>query len=296
MVNFSYSQEYLGESKPINQITPLVSVCLPTFQHVEFIEKCLDSVLAQVTDFPFEILIGEDDSTDGTREICYRYADKYPDKIRLMLGNSETKMIRNGKKIGRLNHLNLYAKARGKFICICDGDDYWTNDHKLQLQADLLNKYPDASICLTDTFLEGQENTRAEGLPKEFKIFTPHQLKKRLYLGHISSWMIRNEMADFLKNEIILKTPVLDVVIFNFSKLRGNTIFTPELTSFYRLNPQGIYRKNSMKQNHKDRFFINWHLFIYVHKDPFLYLRTLGFMAKRYFINFIQPKVVGKIS
>lgn len=293
MFNILYSKEYLGESKPINQIIPLVSVCIPTFQHIDFISKCLDSVLSQVTDFPFEILIGEDDSTDGTREICYRYADKYPDKIRLMLGKTEEKMIRNGKKIGRLNHLNLYAKARGKFICICDGDDYWTNDHKLQLQADLLNKYPDASICLTDTFLEGQENTRAVGLPKEFKIFTPHQLKKRFYLGHISSWMIRNEMADFLKNEIILKTPVLDVVVFNFFKLRGNTIFTPELTSFYRLNPQGIYRKNSMKQNQKDRFFINWHLFIYVHKDPFLYLRTLAFMAKRYYFNFIKPKIAG---
>lgn len=296
MVNYSYLKEYLSESKPINQINPLVSVCLPTYQHVEFIEKCLDSVLSQITDFPFEILIGEDDSTDGTREICYRYADKYPDKIRLMLGKTEDKMIRNGKKIGRFNHLNLYAKARGKYICICDGDDYWTNDNKLQIQADLLNKYPDASICVTDTLLDGQENTRAVGLPKEFTIFTPSQLKKSFYLGHISSWMIRNAMSDLLKNEIILKTPMLDVVIFSFYKLRGNTIFTPEQTSFYRLNANGTYRKRSMIQNHKDRFFINWHLFIYVHKDPLLYLRTLGFMAKRYLVNFVMPKVTSNLT
>ena len=99
-----------------------------------------------------------------------------------------------------------------------------------------------------------------------------------------------------IENEIILKTPTLDVVIFNFFKLRGNTIFTPELTSFYRLNANGVYRKRSMKQNHKDRFFINWHLFIYVHKDPFLYLRTLGFMAKRYFLHFVKPKVTGDLA
>ncbi|MFW5983238.1 MAG: glycosyltransferase family 2 protein, partial [bacterium] len=62
---------------------PLVSVCVQTYQHAKYIEQCLDGILMQKTSFPFEVLLGEDESTDGTREICIEYAKKHPDKIRL---------------------------------------------------------------------------------------------------------------------------------------------------------------------------------------------------------------------
>jgi glycosyltransferase involved in cell wall biosynthesis len=81
--------EYLGEFKPINLIDPLVSVCIPAFQHEKYIAQCIESVLSQEADFPFEILIGEDDSTDGTRGICKKYAEEHPDRIRLFLRKSE---------------------------------------------------------------------------------------------------------------------------------------------------------------------------------------------------------------
>ena len=69
--------EYLGDSKPVNLKVPLVSVCVATFQHFKFIEKCLQSILQQKTSFDYEILIGEDVSTDGTRELCIHYAEKH---------------------------------------------------------------------------------------------------------------------------------------------------------------------------------------------------------------------------
>ena len=68
---------------------PLVSVCVQTYQHADYIEDCLEGILKQKTDFPIEILLGEDASSDGTREICIEYANKYPDKIRLFLHNRE---------------------------------------------------------------------------------------------------------------------------------------------------------------------------------------------------------------
>src|SRR5690242_14630931 len=68
---------------------PLVSVCVQTYQHVHYIKDCLEGILIQQTDFPFEILLGEDQSIDGTREVCIEYAQKYPDKIKLFLHHRE---------------------------------------------------------------------------------------------------------------------------------------------------------------------------------------------------------------
>ena len=101
---------------------PLVSVCIPTYQHAAYIRQCLDSVLQQQTSFPFEIIIGEDDSTDGTREICLDYATRYPDQIRLFLRKEEEKIIINGNKTGRYNIIQNFREARGKYIAMLDGD------------------------------------------------------------------------------------------------------------------------------------------------------------------------------
>jgi glycosyltransferase involved in cell wall biosynthesis len=292
MVNFT-SMEYLGSSQIINQIKPLVSVCIPTFQHAKYIEQCIESVLSQETDFPFEILIGEDDSTDGTREICIRYAEKYPDRIRLFLRNSEEKMVRNGKKIGRLNHLRLYKSARGKFLCFCDGDDYWLSNQKLQLQVGLMNRFPNASICITRSVLEGEENPLTLDIPDQLTVKKASDLKMIHYQGHLSSWMVRNRASDFLKNKAAYNCPGLDVVIYSFYKKQGDVILTPEVTSFYRRNMQGSYRKMNNRQTHRKRFITNWYTFFYIHRDPLVYLRSLVFMGRRYFHNFVAPIFSG---
>lgn len=285
--------EYLGTDKPINHVQPLVSVCIPTFQHVKYIRECLESVLSQQTDFTFEILVGEDDSTDGTRQICIEYAEKYPDKIRLFLRKSEDKMIRSGKKIGRLNHLGLYRTARGRFVCICDGDDYWTSEHKLQLQVGLMRQYPEASICTTNTVLESDGGVLTADVPSQLTLYKASDLRKINYMGHISSWMMRNEMQGLLQNKAAWVCPGLDVVIFNFYKTKGKVLLTPEVTSFYRFNRQGSFKKLSNKEVHKKRLITSWYIFRYIHRDPVLWLRSLGFMAKRYYVNFLASRRGG---
>ena len=82
---FLLQEEYLGDNKPVNESFPLVSVTVTTYQHVNYIRDCLNGILMQKTDFPYEIILGEDGSSDGTQEICKEYAVRYPDKIRLFI-------------------------------------------------------------------------------------------------------------------------------------------------------------------------------------------------------------------
>jgi glycosyltransferase involved in cell wall biosynthesis len=125
---------------------PMVSVHVSTYQHADFIRDCLDGVLRQETDFPFEIIIGEDESKDGTREICKEYADQYPDKIRLFLHRRENNIRIHGRPTGRFQATYSHFVARGKYLAICEGDDYWTDSQKLQKQVDYLEANEDCAL------------------------------------------------------------------------------------------------------------------------------------------------------
>ncbi|MBK6475267.1 MAG: glycosyltransferase [Flavobacteriales bacterium] len=91
---------------------PMVSVIMPTYQHVKFIESSINSILAQRTQFTYELLVGEDESTDGTREICQRLAAEHPGHIRLFLQERKDVIHIQGKPTGRANLLSLLANAR----------------------------------------------------------------------------------------------------------------------------------------------------------------------------------------
>jgi len=136
----------------------LVSVCVPTYQHVNYIKKCLDGILMQKTGFEFEILLGEDDSSDGTREICKQYAKKYPDEIRLFLNDRKNVIYIDGQPTGRWNFVNLLKNAKGKYIALCEGDDYWTDPYKLQKQVDFLEANPSFSMCFHNTIFFYDDN------------------------------------------------------------------------------------------------------------------------------------------
>jgi len=126
---------------------PLVSVRITTYQHAEYIRYAIEGVLMQQTDFPFEIIIGDDESSDGTREICKEYAEKYPEKIRLFLH----RRANNIKIMGKPTHLFQYTynsfQLRGKYVAGCSGDDYWTDPLKLQKQYEFLSKNQEYSYC-----------------------------------------------------------------------------------------------------------------------------------------------------
>ena len=117
---------------------PKVSISIITYNHKDFIAKALDSVLMQKTDFKYEIIVGDDFSTDGTQEILKKYQEEYPDIIQLILHPKH-----NAGVPGRVNNItNLYA-CRGKYIALLDGDDYWTNENKLSIQVAVLDEKKD---------------------------------------------------------------------------------------------------------------------------------------------------------
>lgn len=142
-----YEKKEVVEFSSKSSHKPLVSVCVQTYQHVSYIKDCLDGVLNQQTSFPFEILLGEDESNDGTREICIEIAEKFPEKIKLFLHHRKNNIHIGGKPSGRFNFMyNLYS-AKGKYISICEGDDYWSDPLKLQKQVDLLEMNPELVGC-----------------------------------------------------------------------------------------------------------------------------------------------------
>jgi len=119
----------------------LLSVCLVTYNHEFFIEKVIDNVINQVTSFTFELVIGEDCSTDKTREICERYQEKHPDIIRLLPSE---------KNLGlKENFLRTFGECKGKYIAYLEGDDYWLSTDKLQKQVDILEA--DTSVSMVHT-------------------------------------------------------------------------------------------------------------------------------------------------
>ena len=121
---------------------PVVSVHLLTYNHADYIREAIESVLMQEVDFPMEIVLGDDDSSDGTREICIEYAKQHPDLIRLQLHHREN----NHKLDGTPTHLFQFYyntfQLRGQYFAVLSGDDYWTDPQKLQKQADHLSQNP----------------------------------------------------------------------------------------------------------------------------------------------------------
>lgn len=124
-----------------------VSVRIITYNQVDYIREAIEGALHQDTNFPYEILIGEDDSTDGTREICLEYAQKYPEVIRLFLRNESDKIYIGGRKTGRYNSIETEKACRGRYVSLLEGDDYWIDRRKLQMQRDHLVKDENCKMC-----------------------------------------------------------------------------------------------------------------------------------------------------
>ena len=124
---------------------PLVSVVMTAYNHGKYIREAIEGVLKQETDFSFELVIGEDCSPDDTRAICLEYQRRRPDLVRVLWSDENVFGAPGG------NENRIQAHCRGEFLAYCEGDDYWTDPHKLQKQVDLLRRHPEAGMCFGGT-------------------------------------------------------------------------------------------------------------------------------------------------
>lgn len=135
----------------------MVSVCVVTYNQEKWIRQTLDSILVQQTDYPYEVIIGEDRGTDGTRAICQEYADKY-DNVTLLPVTENLGVT--------ANWIRCVQAGKGKYIMTCAGDDWWHNPNKIQMQVDFMEEHPDCVVCHTDI---DEYNENADTTIHEYK-------------------------------------------------------------------------------------------------------------------------------
>ncbi|MFQ5560247.1 MAG: glycosyltransferase [Nitrospinota bacterium] len=224
----------------------LVSVSVVTYNHANYINQCLDSILMQETDFPVEINLGEDGSTDGTREICQEYAKKHPDKISLYLRDRKDVIYISGNPTGRFNFTENLKAARGKYIALCEGDDYWTDPLKLQKQVDLLenNKELVGSYSETDVLNEDGSIFPWTGhLPNDM---TLNDVIAKWSPFHTSSFIFKKAaLPDFPK--WFYQVASGDMFLFAVLALKGKFAKVDTCRTVYRKHGGGVTNYSSNK-------------------------------------------------
>jgi len=243
---FNPDEEYLGTDKEVNRLDPLVSVYIATYQHKDFISDCIESVISQKTSFPYEILIGEDESNDGTREICMEYAEKFPDKIRLFLRNRETSVLLNneGKVVSYLNAKFLRKSSRGKFFAVCEGDDYWIDDLKLEKQVKFMKKYPQCGMSFHPVILQSFKSGKKRIANRHYEK-TCIVSAERIVLGGgaycpTCSLMFRSEVFE---NDIswMYTFPIGDYFIQMYASINAGALYIDEVMGTYRKGVPGSW-------------------------------------------------------
>ena len=248
-------QEYLGTDKPVNRVKPLVSVGVVTYQHADFIRECLDGILMQETTFPFEVLVGEDESTDGTREICIEYAECHPDRIRLFLRDRRLSHLQYGNRDLPLNCLWTRQSARGKYIAPCEGDDYWTDPAKLETQVNLLETRPEFPLCFHPVWWLDQETGKMTktyyGAPGVKSVYSLDDLLEYSNFIPTASVMYRNDLfGDF--PDWWFRSPVGDfpLHVLNLCHSKSEVFgMIDQVMAVYRRHSGGVHGGKTVVQN-----------------------------------------------
>ena len=226
---------------------PIVSIWLTTYNHEAFIAQSIESILMQKTSFDYEIVIGEDCSTDNTRAIVKEYKSKYPDKLRLLLPDKNLGMIGMFKA--------SYALCSGRYIAWMDGDDYWTDPLKLQKQVDFLETNPDYVLYfhrVNYLKLNGQIDLGYSPpyLNDDNSLVTKHFLKGYNPVAS-SSVLHRNvmmgELPEWLLNLIFLDYG-LYLLLLRFGKFK----YSEENMAVYRVHQGGAYSGKEADDNMAD--------------------------------------------
>ena len=221
----------------------LVSIFCMTYNHEKYIRKALEGFISQKAEFRFEVLVHDDASTDHTAEIIREYEAKYPDIIKPVY-QTENQYSRHIPIIA--NH--LLPKARGKYFAWCEGDDFWSDPQKLQLQVDALEKHKDCAVCFTRVAFVASDTEQIRRLAPE-RDWPERVLEKDVFINSVLqyrfAWQIsgmmvrRNVYIEYLNDlppyyKYFGKYLVGDIPMFLYFGLQGNAYYINRCMSCYR--------------------------------------------------------------
>ena len=213
-----------------------ISACIITYNQQDYIRECLEGAINQVVLCDYEIVIGDDCSTDQTNTICLEYAQKYPEKIKLLSREKNLGMAKNW--------VNTISECQGNYIAICEGDDYWTDSNKLQKQIDFLEAHPECSFSFH----------------KAVRFDARNAAHNKIYPQNITKTILNPKdfyaIPTIPTASVVFRNPVqipnlmhshLDTLLYASLLSKGDAGFINEQMSFYRLHDEGI--SNEYSQN-----------------------------------------------
>lgn len=241
----------------MDSVIPLVSICCTTYNHVNYIRQCLDGFVMQKTNFFVEVLIYDDASTDGTQSIIREYEAKFPHLIKPIY-QTENQYSKGVKVTLRYN----YPRIRGKYIALCEGDDYWTDPYKLQKQVDFLEKHPDYVMCSHRFSKYWQESdVWEEDADKDFKgaDYDLQNLIGGKWLTQTLTVMFRRSVLDLHQYERYGMS--IDMILFYELLKQGKGYCFPEVMGVYRYHNGGVW--SEVSQNRRQLIEFKTRLAIY---------------------------------
>ncbi|MGO3184221.1 MAG: glycosyltransferase family 2 protein [Aequorivita sp.] len=225
---------------------PLVSISCVTFNHEPYIRQCLEGFMMQECNFEFEILIHDDASTDKTQDIISEYVLKYPNIIKPIF-QTENQW---SKTTGGMNaHFN-FPRAEGKYIAICDGDDYWTDPLKLQKQVDYMKENEDCSLCYHKIRVKMADNSTEDyffgvNVEEPTKFTLEDFIKTNNGMGiRTPAMMIRSQYVLTMPNWM-MKSFIGDLVLQLYCGSHGQYGYLPEEMAVYNRGNPGAWSENN---------------------------------------------------
>lgn len=205
----------------------LLSVCMVSYNQEAYIREALDSVLGQKTTFAFEVIVSDDCSKDNTLTLLRDYEAQYPNIVKVITGEQNLGYPNNQRR--------SLENARGKYIALCDSDDYWTDMYKLQKQVDYLESHPECAICFHNVMhiYDGTTMGRSLVNPLDFPTeLTAEDVIMRRWFLPTNSEVFRREYLTFPDwyDSVLHIDYVLNLLI----SFRGSLHYMPDVMSVYR--------------------------------------------------------------
>lgn len=239
-----------------NPKDPLVSICCITYNHQDYIRDAIKGFLMQETDFPFEIVIHDDASTDATADIIREYERKYPDIIKPIY------QTENQYSKGKKATLFGFKAAKGKYIALCEGDDYWIDPLKLQKQITQMEKHPDCYISFHPAIMrwvDGSRNDRMLGFHSERAMIFPIE---KVILGgggfmHTGSIVLNRLAISRITSffDIAKDAPIGDYYMQVLGAEHGGALYLSDVMSVYR---SGIAGSWSERLGNDPNYWASW--------------------------------------